>query len=388
MTDFESFLSWEARSRDTIDFKKTYVDISRDVVAGLMLSQIIYWYLPGTDGEEKLRVEREGERWLVKSRDDWWAECRLSPREADRARKNLEGLGIIEVKVFKFNGSPTQHVRIIKERFLELWQKAVDEGFPNPRRKFPRGSGEGGGGIGEAQEHSKGAKSLKSPFSRNGEMDFTDRGDGFHPNGDIKFTNRGIPKTETTTKITSETTAAGAGPIASDADAALVRELVDHGVGRFVAVRLAREKPSACRRYLEYLPYAKPKTTPGAWLANAIRDEYGPPTGYVRAKQSEQRCTAVPETASKIEQEGRGRKKAARVRHAYEAMEKTQGEAYIAFERYLENERRRAELVTRVLSPQRQGELAAAFDRPERRLELFERWLQSDGQQFHRANQE
>jgi len=66
------------------------------------------------------------------------------------------------------------------------------------------------------------------------------------------------------------------------ADAAavcLAEELVGHGVGRAAARRLALEKPEVCRRCLEYLPFAKFRTTSGAWLANAIRDEYGPPRG-------------------------------------------------------------------------------------------------------------
>jgi len=44
--EFNEFLSWELTTRDTIDFKKIYVDIAGDLIAGLLLSQIIYWHLP------------------------------------------------------------------------------------------------------------------------------------------------------------------------------------------------------------------------------------------------------------------------------------------------------------------------------------------------------
>lgn len=67
-----------------------------------------------------------------------------------------------------------------------------------------------------------------------------------------------------------------AGAAAADYSA-LARELVSHGVGRSVAERLARTKPAVCRRCLEYLPYAKWKTTKGAWLSSAIELEFGPP---------------------------------------------------------------------------------------------------------------
>ncbi|MBY0513828.1 MAG: hypothetical protein K2P78_07935 [Gemmataceae bacterium] len=56
-----------------------------------------------------------------------------------------------------------------------------------------------------------------------------------------------------------------------------------HGVGRAVARRLVREKPEVCRRCLDYPPFADYRTTPGAWLAHATRDEYGPPMAYLAA---------------------------------------------------------------------------------------------------------
>ena len=37
------------------------------------------------DGRARLQVEREGKLWLAKSRTDWWDECRISPKQADRA---------------------------------------------------------------------------------------------------------------------------------------------------------------------------------------------------------------------------------------------------------------------------------------------------------------
>src|SRR5262249_15020013 len=98
------------------------------------------------------------------------------------------------------------------------------------------------------------------------------------PKGEMDFHEKARSLTETTTEIT---TAAPANDSAqgdsSPAAAALVGELVSHGVSRSAARRLARGKPEVCRRCLEYLPYAVVKTTKGAWLANAIEHEFGPP---------------------------------------------------------------------------------------------------------------
>ena len=43
----QEFIAWEQVSRDTIDVKRCYVDIAGDLVAGILLSQIVYWHLPG-----------------------------------------------------------------------------------------------------------------------------------------------------------------------------------------------------------------------------------------------------------------------------------------------------------------------------------------------------
>ena len=48
MKSFNDFLAWEKASRDSIDFKKIYVDVAGDLIAGLLLSQIIYNFAKNT----------------------------------------------------------------------------------------------------------------------------------------------------------------------------------------------------------------------------------------------------------------------------------------------------------------------------------------------------
>ena len=48
----QEFIAWEQVSRDTIDVKRCYVDIAGDLVAGILLSQIVYWHLPDKDGND------------------------------------------------------------------------------------------------------------------------------------------------------------------------------------------------------------------------------------------------------------------------------------------------------------------------------------------------
>lgn len=112
------FLLWEKASRDTIDVKRVYIDLADDLAAGVLLSQIIFWFLPNPQGRPKTRVQRQGEAWLAKRRTDWHDECRLSPRQYDRAARILEDKGLIITRTWHFAGSPCIHVRPCWDRLI------------------------------------------------------------------------------------------------------------------------------------------------------------------------------------------------------------------------------------------------------------------------------
>jgi phage replication O-like protein O len=169
---------------------------------------------------------------------------------------------------------------------------------------------------------------------------------------------------------------------ASDADAALVERLLGEGVGRSVAIRLAREKPEVCRKCLEYLPFAQLKSTKGAWLASAIRDEYGPPQAYLKARQADEK-TARAENAAALRkareeaQDARRRTNIDRLGTLYARLKQAHGEEFASFIGFLAEERARAEKVAANLSTARREAHLATFEEPERRLELFARWLKT-----------
>jgi hypothetical protein len=355
---FEQFLLWERASRDTLEVKRLYIDMAGDLVAGVVLSQIVYWHLPNREGHARLQVEREGKLWLAKGRADWWDECRISPKQADRVLEILERKGLIEVRLFQFGKAPTKHVRIIPEGFLRAWRAELASSSEpaGPRETMPS----------DFPQRSKSILTkCRNPFSPKGKVHLPQR---------VKSLD-----TETTTEITAAASEpARQGPPA-DAAAALVEELVSHGVGRTAARRYVREKPETCRRQLEYLPYAKFRTTKGAWLANAIRDEYGPPQGYAeeqarfaRERQAEERRLA----RKALQQHGAAirEEKTTRLGVAYRQLEKTGGEAFRAFCAFVEQERAKTDRIALHLSPRRREELLAGFDHPDRRLQLFEAW--------------
>jgi len=133
----DDFLKWEATTRDCIDVKKVYIDIAGDLVAGILLNQIVSCYKKNNS-----LVERNNSLWLVKKRTDWWEECRITPKQFDRAIRILKDKKLVETAIFKFNGEPTTHIKINWENFFELLQAQVkgNSNLPNGEiPNFPKG---------------------------------------------------------------------------------------------------------------------------------------------------------------------------------------------------------------------------------------------------------
>ena len=115
----DDFYELESHSKDIIGLRRMYVDLAEDLVAGVMLSQILFWNVPNKSGRSKLRVYKEGEFWLVKSTADWWKEARITLKQAKRAIRILKEKNLIITSIHRFNGSPTTHIRVNWDFFLE-----------------------------------------------------------------------------------------------------------------------------------------------------------------------------------------------------------------------------------------------------------------------------
>jgi hypothetical protein len=130
----------EQFSRDSFRVKRTYIDAADDLVAGLLLGQIVYWNLPNENGKSKLRVKKENEYWLAKGRNDWWDEIRITPKQFDRAIKILKDKSLVETKNFKFNGSPTVHIKLnvieVTERVNSLLTTEENGNSPKVKKEI------------------------------------------------------------------------------------------------------------------------------------------------------------------------------------------------------------------------------------------------------------
>lgn len=124
---WNEFINNEKASLDTIDVKRIYIDMAGDLVSGVLLSQIVYWHLPSKSGEVRLTVEKDGKYWLAKKRDDWWDECRITPKQFDRSINVLEERQTVITQVFRYNGSPTKHIRINRDVFVAVYNAMLSD---------------------------------------------------------------------------------------------------------------------------------------------------------------------------------------------------------------------------------------------------------------------
>lgn len=130
------YLRWEAASRDTIDVKRAYIDLTGDLAAGVLLSQIIYWFLPlSAGGPPRLSqfpcgVEHEGTWWLVKKRTEWWEECRLTERQFDHYSAILIQKGFITTRVKRFHGNTMLHINLNLDRIIDGLESILNPGKP------------------------------------------------------------------------------------------------------------------------------------------------------------------------------------------------------------------------------------------------------------------
>lgn len=127
------FHEWREEASRPVAYQPVYVDIvsrlnpdaKNDIAAGLLLSQILYWCLPGQDGKQRLRVQKDGHYWIAKNRDEWYQETRLTKERMDRALAVLEKAGLIIRHNYLFSGKRTAHIRLISIVFLTAFYEVV-----------------------------------------------------------------------------------------------------------------------------------------------------------------------------------------------------------------------------------------------------------------------
>lgn len=95
---------------NVIVVRKPFVKFTGRLEAGMMLSQLLYW-----------TPKSKNDGWIAKSDLEFSEELCLTQYGVRSARKSLEDMGVLEVKIKKFNGAPTTHYRLKLDPLIQLW---------------------------------------------------------------------------------------------------------------------------------------------------------------------------------------------------------------------------------------------------------------------------
>lgn len=116
----------QAREETGMFVLPSYMHRFKNPATAILLSQLNYWYKPDKLGKPKLKVMKNGMFWLAKSAPDFEQECGLSKKRVCTAIKILIDAGIIEVEVFKFNGTPTRHIRVLQAKGGDVLHTSIE----------------------------------------------------------------------------------------------------------------------------------------------------------------------------------------------------------------------------------------------------------------------
>jgi uncharacterized protein YgbK (DUF1537 family) len=189
-----------------------------------------------------------------------------------------------------------------------------------------------------------------------------------------------VPKSdpqETDLQETAATSSKDEGNAAADYQE-LVEKLTSNGVGRAVAEALAHSDSEACRRCLAYLPFADIRSSTGAFLANAIRQGYGPPKGYEEAQKRLARNRAIKEGDGIALAIGRAVNPPTKrnLQAGFLELQEKRPEEFAEFLTHEKEEQTKIVRIARRLSAKRRTEVLSGWQNDDNRLERYERWLQ------------
>lgn len=99
---FNALASLEGQARKGILVKPMYVHIcDDDLVSGILLAQIVYWFSEDANGNQRTRMIHENRSCIVKQRSEWFEEICISPKQYDRAIGFLKEKGFVDVEIHK-----------------------------------------------------------------------------------------------------------------------------------------------------------------------------------------------------------------------------------------------------------------------------------------------
>jgi hypothetical protein len=320
----------------TIAYKTDLAHATGSVTAGLLLSQFWYW------SNSRDVADRDG--WFWKTMPDITDETGLTRTEQENARKRLVQHGILREER---RGTPAKlWFRLDKNALYELLAQYL--------------ANKNDGNTQSSLQVSRKLDSSKPASKSEG--------------------NQQSFNTENTTKnTTADIAAADLLDISEDshkpADRELQRLLIENGVNKKDASRLASMFPEECTRQLVYMPFMTNfKSTKGAYLRTAIEQGFSAPKAYIEEeknkietlKQNELRLTKEAHDAQK---EVKRQEIVSYLREQLLILQAQDPKAYTDFEN--EFERKKASQLKFVGNSALREKLEAHFVSDEKRVEVF-----------------
>ncbi len=137
----------EQANNDTIAYRRIFTKMTGDVCSGLLLSQIVYWYVMPSKktGKRKTRVWKfdkatgEDAPFIAKTRAEWQEETGLTERQVRNALEKLKEHHFIVTQNNRFGRKKEDgwyeairmtHLRLTKG-FLDAYEKTLRVMYPD-----------------------------------------------------------------------------------------------------------------------------------------------------------------------------------------------------------------------------------------------------------------
>ena len=89
--------------------------------AAIVLSRILFWCGDGRNGTTRLRAQRRGRWFLVKTYAELAEETGLRPGQARSAINRLCQFGLVQTEIHMFDGGRALWILLEREEFISSW---------------------------------------------------------------------------------------------------------------------------------------------------------------------------------------------------------------------------------------------------------------------------
>lgn len=143
METINDFLAWKM-SAEAVITEKIYIDICDDIVAGMLLAKIAYYLLVPAKYNWPFIKELDDGKYLIKTRDEWYDEIRISKDQYRRARNLLINKGLITIMQRRDDdGLKKTHIRVNDGELFDRITTEIKKYSNSANDKQPKKSSSG-----------------------------------------------------------------------------------------------------------------------------------------------------------------------------------------------------------------------------------------------------